>query len=460
MRTYPKIDLKLRLALRVVALAACCFLGATMYALMDANRAAESRVAQAGNIVARALALQHAQLAWVNPASGLFPDVPRVAAAFSTPGLCIEYRAGNGAVSQRTCNGLAPGDVPCPALFVWLYTLAFAPGREMAFALYRGDPGMGAAVVALDRQSVIAQAWRDTSGPLAVMAVMLLGLCLTVYAAIARALRPTRVIVAGLERLAAQDLGARMPAFDLAELSRIGEVFNQLAGSLEETVAQRNELTRRLIEVQDEERRHLARELHDEFGQCLAAMAAMAASAAQTAQEECPALLAECRSMESIAARMMEALRGTLVRLRPPDIDELGLAQSVEGLVAGWNRSGRSGTRYEVELCGRFNALPPGFAVNIYRIAQEALTNAAKHAEATHVRLRLARLGAADRADSEIELIVEDNGSAGDADIGGKVGMGLLGMKERIAALGGRLSFEAAQPCGLVLRAVIPAPVA
>ena len=92
--------------------------------------------------------------------------------------------------------------------------------------------------------------------------------------------------------------------------------------------------------MQDDERRHLARELHDEFGQSLAAIRALAASARQTAAQDCPALLAECDGIARTATDMMETLRGALFRLRPPDVDELGLVASLEGLVAGWN--GRS----------------------------------------------------------------------------------------------------------------------
>src|SRR3981081_2191577 len=174
------------------------------------------------------------------------------------------------------------------------------------------------------------------------MAVALAGLCVLVYAALADALRRTRAIRAGLERLAAGDLSARLPPFDLAELSAVGNVFNHLAGSLETTLAERKALTQRLIVVQDEERQHLARELHDEFGQCLAAISAVAASAGQTAQLECPALMPECQSIARTAAHMMDALRGALLRLRSPDVDELGLAASPEGVVAGWSQ-GRCG---------------------------------------------------------------------------------------------------------------------
>jgi signal transduction histidine kinase len=292
------------------------------------------------------------------------------------------------------------------------------------------------------------------------MAGALVGLCVLVYATLADALRPTRAIRAGLERLAAGDLSARLPPFDLAELSVVGDVFNHLAGSLQTTLSERNALTRRLIVVQDEERQHLARELHDEFGQCLAAISALAASAGQTAQQECPALMPECQSIARTAAHMMDALRGALLRLRPPDVDELGLSASLEGLVAGWNTRSGGRTRFSIELSGEFGALPRDFAASLYRVAQEAITNAAKHAQASRVTLHL-RLQEATAADhrAQIEIAVDDDGqAAGDRTL--KSGMGLLGMRERITALGGRLSLDTSRPSGLVLCAQIPVPPA
>jgi signal transduction histidine kinase len=278
--------------------------------------------------------------------------------------------------------------------------------------------------------------------------------------ALANALRPTRAIRAGLQRLAAGDLSARLPPFDLAELSAVGNVFNHLAGSLETTLVERNALTQRLIVVQDAERQHLARELHDEFGQCLAAIGAVAASAGQTAREQCPALVPECQSIGRTAAHMMNALRGTLLRLRPPDVDELGLVASLEGLVAGWNTRAGGSTRFSIELTGEFGALPRDFAASLYRIAQEAITNAAKHAQASRVtlRLRMQEPAGADRR-AHIEITVDDDGKAR-ADLTAGTGMGLLGMRERIVVLGGQLSMDVSRGSGLVLRAQIPVPPA
>ena len=258
------------------------------------------------------------------------------------------------------------------------------------------------------------------------------------------------MIRAGLERIATNDLSTRLPSFDLAELSAIRDVFNHLAERLATALAERNELTRRLIGLQDEERRHLARELHDEFGQSLAAIRALTASIRQSAAQDCPGLLAECDSIARTAADMMETLRGALFRLRPPDVEELGLTASLQGLVAGWN--GRSGgrTRFEITFSGDLQCLPASVCDGLYRIAQEAITNTAKHAGATRVVLHLAVQQAptirGDGVSSEIELSIEDDGRTNDHAV--RSGMGLLGMRERVASLGGRLSLEAGREEG------------
>jgi signal transduction histidine kinase len=450
MWTLPRTDLKYRLTLRIIALSALCFVAISTWLLVSAERAARARLDTIAAITAQDLALQRSKRDWVTSAGSDFPDLQDIAAPLMVPGLCLAYRTAGGDVLQRVCGGTggaAPDDPP--ALFAALYRRLFDPGRAaVAPVLFRGA-AIGAALAWVDPAMLTAQAWGETSRLLAVMGVTLLLLCGLVYAALARALRPTRLIRAGLERIAADDLSARLPPFDLAELSAIRSVFNHLAERLERTLAERNELTRRLIALQDDERRHLARELHDEFGQCLAAIRALAASAGQTAAEHCPALLPECASIERTAAHMAETLRGALFRLRPPDVEELGLAQSLEGLIAGWNSRSRGHPGFAIERRGRVEDVPASVAAGLYRIAQEALTNAAKHAEATQVVLRLVC-----RAPAEIELTVADDGRTAAADRAARGGMGLLGMRERAAGLGGSLSFEGS-PSGAVLRVLI-----
>ena len=457
MWAFPKPDLKYRLTLQVIAISALSLAVASAYFVIDAERSVRARIDAIADLTAKTLELQQNKVSWVNNPHREFPDLPMIAPSVMAPGLCIAYRANTGSIVQRVCGGSQSEVGDPPRAFAAIYRKLFDPGREAVRpVLFRGER-IGEAIASIDPKTLMAEAWRDTARLIAVLAITLPILSGLVYAALARALRPTRIVRSGLERLAANDLSVRLPPFDLAELSAIGDVFNHLAESLDSALRERNELTRRLIALQDDERRHLALELHDEFGQSLAAIRALAASAQQSAVQDCPDLLPECDGIARTATEMMESLRGALLRLRPPDVEELGLAASLEGLIAGWNRRCRGRTHFEIALSERFENLSAELGANLYRVAQEATTNAAKHASASRVRLcltaRLVHPSNGDRSDREIELVVEDDGRLADRPV--KSGMGLLGMRERVASLGGRLSFEAGPKGGSILQVVI-----
>jgi signal transduction histidine kinase len=458
MWNWSSSDLKVRLTLRVAALSTLCFTAIAGYFLIESDRSIRARMDAIADVAAKTLELQQSKTQWMSNQRSEFPDLDNVAASVMTPGLCLAFRAHSGEVSQRFCGGAQP-DKAAPPAFAVLYRRLFDPGREAVRpVVFRGN-AIGEAVVWIDPAVLTAEAWHDAGRLMAVFAIALPLLCAFVYAALARALRPTRLIRDGLERIAGGDLTARLPPFELAELSAIRDVFNHLAERLATALADRNVLTERLISLQDEERRHLARELHDEFGQSLAGIRALAASARQTAAQDCPGLLAECDGIARTATDMMETLSGALFRLRPPDVDELGLAASLDGLIAGWNGRSRGQPRFETAICGSFERLPSSVSANLYRIVQEALTNAAKHAGATRVVLRL-QMREADphgRTAGEIALAIDDDGRSGDLTI--KTGMGLLGMRERVAALGGRLSFETEPGKGSLLRVVVPVSI-
>ncbi|MGY2901301.1 histidine kinase [Bradyrhizobium sp. URHC0002] len=445
----PAIDLKLQLALRVAALAAICFIAVAAYALFDSDRVAKAKASRIAEIVARDLSLQESHAKWLSVSINPTPDLQSIAALME-PGLCIAYRDSAGAFRQGVCSGAPVEETAAPEIFAILYRAVFRPGEPVSMPVLVAGSARGVAVATFDPATQIGQSWREASRLLSIMAFALAGLCVAVYAALARALRPTRAIGAGLRQLAANDLSARLPRFDLAELSVISGVFNTLAERLQTTLAERNALTRKLIEVQDEERRHLARELHDEFGQSLSAIAAQAAAATHTAERECPPLYAECQGISRTTAHMMETLRGALVRLRPPDVEELGLTISLESLVASWNGFEKGRTRFEIAVIGEADDLPPGVSASLYRIAQEAITNAAKHARASRVQLRL------EARDADIILSVEDDGEANGASPTPNAGMGLLGMQERVVSLGGTLQFERREAGGARLVARIP----
>jgi signal transduction histidine kinase len=454
---WSRFDLKIRLTLQVAAVLTLCFAAISAYFLVAADKALHTRLDTVAGIAAKTLELQRSKMQWANNPRSDFPDLHVVAASVMTPGLCLAFRTQHGEILQRFCGGASDEGNDPPKLFAAFYRRLFDPGHEVTRPVVSQGETIGEAVVWVDRAVLTADAWHEAGRMMAALAIALPLLCVLVYAALARALRPTRLIRAGLQRIAANDLTARLPPFDLAELSAIRDGFNHLAESLGNALAERNELTRRLIALQDDERLHLARELHDEFGQSLAAIRALTTSIRQSAARDCPGLVGECDGIARTATDMTETLRGALFRLRPPDIDELGLAASLEGLIAGWNGRLRGQPRFEIGFSGSFSNLPATVSANLYRIVQEALTNAAKHAGATRVATRLQMHGDKTTADDhpqEIELAIDDDGEPGHAAV--KSGMGLLGMRERVAALGGRLTFEAGHSGGSTLRVVIP----
>jgi len=285
---------------------------------------------------------------------------------------------------------------------------------------------------------------------LGLAAMTVLAVCLLVYLSISRALRPAGIIVAGLESMENGNLAYRLPPFELIEWQRTAKAINQLAASQQQLLAERQKLAVKLINLQEEERRYLARELHDEFGQCLAAINAVAASIAQTAEQLCPALVGEADHISRITQHMMASVRELLRRLRPAELDELGLAAGLNSLVSGWNMRSGGKIHYQLSIIGDCAVLPEPVTVTLFRITQECLTNIAKHSMATNAKVTLAI------TTNAVALTVEDDGIATGLPFAEASGIGLLGIRERVTALNGQLTLAIAQPHGLIVEAWLP----
>lgn len=260
-----------------------------------------------------------------------------------------------------------------------------------------------------------------------------------------RALRPAQAILAALSRLEAGDLDVRLPLPQLRELRDVATRFNRLAESWQRLLADQQQFSARLLHVREEERRRLARELHDEMGQSLSALRAEAA----VLQARPDAAAGE--RIGQLSAQLLDGLQAVLDDLRPPALDRFGLLPALRALVA-MPRRRSDGERLECQLIAADAALaslPPALAVHVYRVVQEALTNASRHGDARHARVSLACPG------EMLRILVDDDGQG----LGGGApvpGHGLLGMHERVRALGGRLGIEPAPGGGLRLSVELP----
>jgi signal transduction histidine kinase len=203
---------------------------------------------------------------------------------------------------------------------------------------------------------------------------------------------------------------------------------------------------RRVVHAQEAERQRIARELHDETGQALTSML-LGLRAAEDAKDEASRARA-LASLRELAAATLRDVRRLAVELRPKALDDFGLVPALERLIDGFRERTGLDAQFEAALPGR---LPPEVETALYRIVQEALTNVVKHAHAGHVSILLARRG------SSVTAVVEDDG-VGFTPSSATAGLGLVGMRERVALLGGHLVVESREGAGSTFVAEVPLP--
>jgi signal transduction histidine kinase len=205
------------------------------------------------------------------------------------------------------------------------------------------------------------------------------------------------------------------------------------------------ELAQRLLQLQDQERLSIARELHDELGQHCTALRMEAAYLGRV--QEPAQVNAAARRVASSAELLHEGVRRLLRRLRPAELDELGLPAALRSLCDSWES--RSCLRCTLTLPGAVQSLGETLDTAVYRVAQEALSNAMRHAHAQHVRVTL------DVQADHVTLSVEDDGCGIDLTRSTR-GLGLLGAAERAAVLGGEFEVSGTPGAGSCVRLHIP----
>ncbi len=248
--------------------------------------------------------------------------------------------------------------------------------------------------------------------------------------------------------------GRALAARELTTLSAIGDQVGlaaeraRLYEEIREKEAMRGKLLEKIISAQEDERRRIARELHDEAGQALTALILNLEMAEQTGQGADPPRL---RRLRGIAEDTLAELRRLIYDLRPTILDDLGLAAAVRWYVKETIEP--QGLAVSMTITGADDRLPHHVETAVFRIVQEALTNILKHAQARHAEITL-QIGPA-----EVRVRVADDGRGFDLSevvTRREGGMGLMGMRERAELLGGRLQMTSG-PQGTQVDAVIPA---
>jgi len=250
----------------------------------------------------------------------------------------------------------------------------------------------------------------------------------------------------GIGVVIAHDKSGPTPSFTDDDL-RLAETLAARAATavdLSERVSR--DTLRRVVEAQELERKRLARELHDETGQALTSILLGLKPLEQAAATDDDR--AAAASLRELVVSTLQDVRRLAVELRPSALDDFGLVPALERLADTFR--GQTGMHVDLESNLGEERLPGDVETVLYRIVQEALTNVVKHARANRVSILLTA------KDGAVAAVVEDDGLGFDPQATGDSGLGLVGMRERVGLVGGRLQIESAAGAGTTVVAQVP----
>lgn len=319
-----------------------------------------------------------------------------------------------------------------------------------------------------DPSRATLDAWDDLTGLFWLALVFFAAINGVVFWFVGKALQPVNAIVEALNHMQQGRFYARLPVFSLPELDSIRHTFNRMAETLDRSLSEnrRLERDRQLANVirrrLEEERKTIARELHDELGQCITAIKTISVSISNRARESFPEIHGSARTIATVAERMYDAVHDIVYRLRSGDARREETANLLRELVDAW-RTHHADTEVVLRLDGELGGLGEATGITAFRIVQECLNNVAKHARARRVEIALCRTPVAPEARAPLQggalkIMVRDDG----------VGMpprnalasrrfGLTGIRERVQALGGELRIESCPGRGACVNVVLPA---
>ena len=219
-----------------------------------------------------------------------------------------------------------------------------------------------------------------------------------------------------------------------------------MAQTLQNSTINNQRLTQQIISLQEDERKNIAHDLHDEIGQHLTAINIDATTILKAKNIKLAHVSA--MAISEVAGQMMLIVREMLLRLRPAMLDELGLHTSLQDLIESW-RQRNQGINISINISSELNHLNETVAITAYRIIQECLTNITKHANARLVTIKISI------ENEYLKLLVQDNGQGFDHRLVSQ-GFGLAGMRERIEGLGGVFHLSSSLGAGVLIEISLP----
>ncbi len=297
----------------------------------------------------------------------------------------------------------------------------------------------GKLVVEPNPSGAIREAWGKMQHLMIIGAAFFVLLNLTVYWMLGHWLQPLQPILKAINKMEQGDLTPRLPSFDLPEFERIGHSLNRMAESLaaERQLEENRQLTALIQSHIEDERRSLARELHDELGQYVTAVKTFAVAIANKTKKKSPEIAANAQTIVAAANHIYDGMHDIIRQLRPGSLDNFGLGETLRDTVNSVQNQ-YPDLNISLHLAGKLDALGESLNINIYRIVQEAINNAIKHAAAKNIEIKLetTKTGA-------LQLTIKDDGRGMDInDVDQSSHFGLLGMRERVQGFKGSFNVD------------------
>jgi hypothetical protein len=223
------------------------------------------------------------------------------------------------------------------------------------------------------------------------------------------------------------------------------------AEEAERKLEENRQLTQLIQRHIEEERRSLARELHDELGQYVTAIKTFAVAIGNKTRTQMPDVEAHAQTIAAAANHIYDGMHNIIRQLRPGALDNLGLSETLRDAVAEWQRQ-HPDVRFSLNLSGKLDSLGETININLYRIVQESVTNALRYAQASMLEIRLE-----EKEGGALQLSIKDNGVGMNiCNVDQTRHFGLLGMRERMQALGGAFNLDSMPGEGTCITVTVP----
>ncbi|MFT5396461.1 MAG: two-component system sensor histidine kinase UhpB [Gammaproteobacteria bacterium] len=442
------MSLRIRLNLLITLLFISLFICSSFYIITNARNAVQHEVESTAN-----LALQLIQVAFTSASLEMDEQkqiqvLRKLSELDLTRHLHIDIYTSNDVLTPVE-EFAALRDIKAPN---WFVKLVEPPPTEIRHWLYNPVEPPKGIIIRADPSDEIDENWTEVRSILIFLLAFIILANILLYLAIGKYLAPIDTILSGLSDIEKGNYQLELPRFRLPELDRISQQFNHMAKVLLESKAKNQSLTQRSLEIQEEERRHLAQELHDELGQTIAAIKAVAAAIMNDKSPDKDRINSSVKTIIEYSDHIYQVAKNMMHRLRPSVLDEFGLVKALQSMIDDWN------SRQDDIFCHfSFSDVPTDLTellnISLFRIVQESLTNALKHSSASKIIITMNKVVSS--GSEYISLNIQDDGVGLNKE---KLmtGLGLPGMKERVEMNHGTFELISEPNNGLTINISIP----